>query len=88
MRKRFDYIHNVIGFSHADIVAWPNALRKRIRDIKERHLFLEHIGRAQYNPALPNYVSLRALTTKRDTEFCDEVAKVSVKKYNEFLKTL
>jgi mTERF domain-containing protein, mitochondrial len=88
LAKRFDYLHNVIGFSHDDIVRWPQVLRTRTPIIRQRHLFLKLLRRDNFDSTRENYVSPRALATGRDVEFCDNVAKVPVKQFNEFLKTL
>ncbi|VDO97731.1 unnamed protein product [Soboliphyme baturini] len=84
----FDYVHNSLGFSHEEILKWPRVLRERKSRIQERHEFLRKIGRAQYDPMKPNFVSLNALMNDRDRDFCFTVAKVPVSVYNEFLKTL
>lgn len=88
LMQRFDYVHNEMGISHKDIVAWPSVLRTRQHITQQRHLFMKHIGRAQFDPTKENFVSLQALVTGRDVEFCDKVAKVPVKQFNDFLKTL
>lgn len=51
-------------------------------------MFLESLGRAQYNPLLPGYVSLDAFIKTTDVEFCTDIAKSSVLSFNLFLKTL
>lgn len=86
--KRFEYIHNVIGFSHQDILAWPNVLRIRLMIIKPRHLFLKQLGRDQFDPKKENFVSLKSLALGRDVEFCEKFAKVPVQEFNDFMKTL
>lgn len=86
--QRFNYVHNEMGISHQDIVAWPSVLRTRMHITRQRHLFLKHIGRAQFDPTKENFVSLQGLVTGRDSEFCDKIAKVPVKQFNDFLKTL
>ncbi|OQV23500.1 putative Transcription termination factor 3, mitochondrial [Hypsibius exemplaris] len=85
---RFDYLHNVCHFPHAAIVQFPGALVVRKHVVKERHLFLKSIRRNQYDPTRPGYVSLEALVSGRDVEFCTEVAKTPVEVFNEFTKTL
>ncbi|XP_058030411.1 transcription termination factor 3, mitochondrial isoform X2 [Ahaetulla prasina] len=56
--------------------------------IKERHLFLKFLGRAQYDPEQPNYISLEKLIAMPDDVFCAEVAKAEVTDFEKFLKTL
>lgn len=84
----FTYLHQEAGLSHAQIVQFPAILRTRECVYKPRHQFLVHLGRAQFDPKEPNYVSPKALVTGIDAVFCENVAKTTVDKYNEFLKTL
>ncbi|KAH9372509.1 hypothetical protein HPB48_017825 [Haemaphysalis longicornis] len=84
----FTYLHQEAGLSHAQIVQFPAILRTRQCVYKPRHQFLVHLGRAQFDPKEPNYVSPKALVTGIDAVFCENVAKTTVDKYNEFLKTL
>jgi len=86
--KRFDYLHNVIGYSHNEIVQSARCLRTRTTIIRQRHLFLKLLRRDHFDSTRENYVSPKGLTAGRDVEFCERVAKVSVKQFNDFLKTL
>lgn len=85
---RFDYLHNQMCLTHAQILNWPDVFRTRLVIIRPRHLFLVHVGRAQYDPMKENFVPLKQLVSGRDSEFSMNVAKVPVKQYNDFLKTL
>uniref|UniRef100_A0A8C6BNN5 Mitochondrial transcription termination factor 3 n=1 Tax=Monodon monoceros TaxID=40151 RepID=A0A8C6BNN5_MONMO len=60
----------------------------RLFKVKERHLFLAYLGRAQYDPGKPNYISLDKLVSVPDEIFCEEMAKASVQDFEKFLKTL
>jgi len=86
--ERFQYLHNEIGISHSLLLNYPGALLHRQFDVKQRHLYLKALDRAQYDPTQESYISLKALVSGSDSDFCSEVTKTSVKKYNEFLKTL
>ena len=77
-----------MGISHNIIADWSTVLRSRTSVLKKRHLFLKHLGRDQYDPKKENYVSLRRFVTGRDRDFSYQVAKVPVKEFNDFLKTL
>lgn len=70
------------------IITWPEILTCREFRLKHRHLFLKTLGRAQYNPKLPNYVSLLTLVSGEDSDFAVEIGKSSLQAYNAFLKTL
>lgn len=69
------------------IVQEPEILSCRQIRLKERHLFLLKLNRAQYDPKKANYVSLKSLVSGTDAEFSTEIAKTSVDIFNTFLKT-
>uniref|UniRef100_A0A0A9WEF6 mTERF domain-containing protein 1, mitochondrial n=1 Tax=Lygus hesperus TaxID=30085 RepID=A0A0A9WEF6_LYGHE len=85
---RFSYIHNEMGISHSQIISQPDILTYRESRIRERHMFLKSIGKAQYDPKAPGYVSLKALMSSSDSDFCANVAKSTILVYNKFLKTM
>ncbi|XP_021921985.1 transcription termination factor 3, mitochondrial isoform X3 [Zootermopsis nevadensis] len=84
----FDYVHNVMKLTHQQIVDFPEILKSRTFRVKQRHLFLELLGRAQYNPKLEGYISPKAIVSGTDSEFCQAVAKSSVEAFNIFLKSI
>lgn len=73
---------------HKYIVNNPEVLLCRAFRLKQRHLFLEKLGRAQYDPKKENYVPLTALIKDTDPEFCKTYAKCNVSDFNIFLKNL
>ncbi|XP_004370812.1 transcription termination factor 3, mitochondrial [Trichechus manatus latirostris] len=88
LTETFDYVHNVMGIPHYIIVRFPQVFNTKLFKVKERHLFLTYLGRAQYDPAKPNYISLDKLVSIPDEIFSEEVAKASVQDFQKFLKTL
>ncbi|XP_059103683.1 transcription termination factor 3, mitochondrial [Peromyscus eremicus] len=88
LTETFDYVHNVMNIPHHIIVKFPQVFNTRVFKIKERHLFLTYLGKVQYDPAKPNYVSLDKFVSVPDEVFCKEIAKTSVKDFEKFLKTL
>ncbi|XP_015910378.1 transcription termination factor 3, mitochondrial [Parasteatoda tepidariorum] len=88
LKERFNILHNIMGLSHDRILEFPDALLTRGFILKQRHQYLVHLKRAQYNPEEPLYVSLKDLCTTSDSVFCEKCAKTSVSDFNEFLKTL
>ncbi|XP_019780663.2 transcription termination factor 3, mitochondrial isoform X2 [Tursiops truncatus] len=86
--ETFDYVHNVMCIPHHIIVKFPQVFNSRLFKVKERHLFLAYLGRAQYDPGKPNYISLDKLVSVPDEIFCEEMAKASVQDFEKFLKTL
>ncbi|KRT78288.1 hypothetical protein AMK59_7401 [Oryctes borbonicus] len=88
MCKTFDYIVNTMNIPQQMITEWPEVLTCREFRIKQRHLFLEALGKVQYDPKLPNYISLLSLVSGKDSEFAVDIAKSSLQAFNAFLKTL
>ncbi|XP_061682034.1 transcription termination factor 3, mitochondrial isoform X2 [Syngnathoides biaculeatus] len=84
----FDFLHNTMKVPHHLIAKSPQVLNTKFLRIKERHLFLEYLGRAQYNPDQANYVSLERLASSPDDTFCAEVALASPEDFFLFQKTL
>jgi mTERF domain-containing protein len=77
-----------MGLTHRQLVQWPKVFSTRLHIIKQRHRFLLLLHRAQYDETKENYVSLQALVSGRDAEFCAKVAKVPVDQYKQFLKCI
>lgn len=88
MLKQFELLHNVIGYPHKTLALFPSSLLCDWFITQPRHLFLVSLDRAQYSPLLPNYVHPGMLTGGEDKEFAEDVAKVNVNLYNQFMKTL
>ncbi|XP_058899613.1 transcription termination factor 3, mitochondrial [Kogia breviceps] len=86
--ETFDYVHHVMRVPHHIMVKFPQVFNSRLFKVKERHLFLAYLGRAQYDPGKPNYISLDKLVSVPDETFCEEMAKASVQDFEKFLKTL
>ncbi|KRZ76317.1 RuvB-like 1 [Trichinella papuae] len=88
LMKSFDYLHNAVGFSHETILSWPRCLRESSYKARARHQFLKRLKRDQFDPQRPNYVTVEAMLSGDDGEFCARVAKCPEAVYNEFLKQL
>ncbi|CAH2104734.1 unnamed protein product [Euphydryas editha] len=86
--ERFNYLHNIIKIPHDTLLHCPHVLLCRNFKVKQRHMFLESLGRAQYDPNKENYIPLKALIEKTDSEFCKIYAKCNIHDFNTFLKTL
>ncbi|XP_046428381.1 transcription termination factor 3, mitochondrial [Neodiprion fabricii] len=84
----FDYVHNIMKLSHDAITQQPLILTCRLHRIKQRHMFLKKLDRAQYDPEKPLYVPLRSIVLDSDSDFCMEFAKMPVETFNRFLKSL
>lgn len=88
LQKSFDYVHNVMGISHEQILQNPEILSCRASRMKERHQFLVKLKRDQFDPKKPNYVNLVTMVKDLDGVFATEVARSSAEAYNMFLKTM
>ncbi|KRX79750.1 RuvB-like 1, partial [Trichinella sp. T6] len=75
LMKSFDYLHNAVGFSHETILCWPRCLRESSCKARARHQFLKRLKRDQFDPQRPNYVTIEAMLSGDDGEFCARVAK-------------
>lgn len=74
--------------SHAFFSGSHQILNAKYLRIRERHLFLEYLGRAHYDPTRPSYISLERLVALPDETFCSEVALASLDDFERFQKTL
>ncbi|XP_051878880.1 transcription termination factor 3, mitochondrial [Pristis pectinata] len=86
--RLFDYLHNTMGIPHHLITTFPQVFNAKFLRVKDRHLFLEYLGRAQYDPSLPNYISLDKLVATPDDVFCVTLAKATLQDFETFQKTL
>jgi len=84
----FEVLHCEAGIPHHILAHFPTALTAKPLEVAERHQFLTSLGRAQYDPGKPQYVSPTALTEGSDLEFVEKVARSTIQLYNAFLKTL
>ncbi|XP_043282193.1 transcription termination factor 3, mitochondrial [Venturia canescens] len=84
----FDYVHNTMKLPHEIIVKQAMMLTCRIERIRSRHEYLRALGKVQYDPTQPMYVSPTALIAGTDLDFCRNVAKTTIETYDLFLKTL
>jgi len=84
----FEILHCEAGIPHHILAHFPTALTSKPQEVAERHQFLTSLGRAQYDPGKPQYVSPAALTEGSDLEFAENVARSTIQLFNAFLKTL
>ncbi|KAM9838764.1 transcription termination factor 3, mitochondrial [Aulostomus maculatus] len=84
----FDFLHNTMKIPHHLIIKFPQVFNSKYLRIRERHLFLQYLGKAQYDPSQPNYISLDRLVSLPDETFCTELASATLEDFCLFLKTL
>ncbi|NWH56276.1 MTEF3 factor, partial [Geococcyx californianus] len=88
LKQTFDYLHNIMGIPHHILTRFPQVFNSKLLRIRERHMFLKFLGKAQYDPTQPSYISLDQLVSLPDEVFCAEIAKASMQDFEKFLKTL
>ncbi|TRY83266.1 hypothetical protein DNTS_032522 [Danionella cerebrum] len=88
LAKIFNFVHNTMNVPHALIVKFPQVFNSKFLRISERHMFLEYLGRAQYNPSQPGFISLDRLVSLPDEVFCSELAQATLEDFERFQKTL
>jgi len=88
LQSSFNMAHHTMGLSHEAILQYPLILTRKSLFLKTRHLFLKKLGRDQYNPKKPNYISPKVLYEESDADFCEFGAHVTVELYNKFLMTI
>ncbi|XP_027891797.1 transcription termination factor 3, mitochondrial isoform X1 [Xiphophorus couchianus] len=84
----FDFVHNTMKVPHHLITKFPQVLNSKFLRLRERHLFLEYLGKAQYDPDLPSYISLDRLASLPDENFCTDLAMAALEDFYLFQKTL
>ncbi|OTF76889.1 mTERF domain-containing protein 1, mitochondrial-like protein [Euroglyphus maynei] len=88
MVQSFEYVNTTMKISHEQVLNFPLILLRRVRLIRERHLYLKSLNRDQYDPNKPLYVPLNAFYQLDDSQFCIEYAKTCIDDFNRFLKTI
>ncbi|XP_003744272.1 transcription termination factor 3, mitochondrial [Galendromus occidentalis] len=85
---RFQVLHLDIGYPHEVLVSDPRALLSRASRLKERHAFLKHVGRDQFDRTMPGYISPSVIARGTDEVFVEEVAKSTKEVFEDFIKSL
>lgn len=86
--EKFDFLHNQMKISHRQLVDEPLVFLSRQHRLEQRHKFLRHLKKAQYDRTQPLYTSLTNLVSGTDEEFVMNVARSNLATYETFLKTL
>ncbi|XP_031616844.1 transcription termination factor 3, mitochondrial [Contarinia nasturtii] len=86
--ERYDFVSHHMKIENSQLAMTPFILTNRLFRIKERHGFLKHIKRAQYNPKLPLYISLDDLCIGTDETFAENIAKRPYEEFESYLRTL
>lgn len=82
------YFVHLQGYNLTIWYMLPQVLNTKYLRIRERHMFLDYLGKAQYDPTLPNYISLDRLVSLPDETFCMTLALATLEDFYLFQKTL
>ncbi|OQR79598.1 mTERF domain-containing protein 1 [Tropilaelaps mercedesae] len=83
--KRFKLIRKM-GLEHEAIVDFPKIFLLRDYQLEQRLGFLEHLGRAQFDPEKPNYISAKDIAVKESNKFAKKTAKSTVGEFQDYIK--
>lgn len=86
--ERFDYAHSVMNLSHARLIQSPEIFYCRKRRLEQRHGYLLHLKRAQYNPTKDLFVSFKRLSEGNDEEFAVNIARTTYQDFEQYLRSL
>lgn len=74
--------------TNEEISDFPGAFGTRIQLVYERHEYLKKLNKAQYKRDQPGYISLFALYTGADQDFCQNHQLGEVSDFWKFIKTI
>ena len=82
----FDILHNTGNIKHGLMVRFPEVFLTEERQVRDRIVYLKLLGRDQFDPELPLYVPLTAISIASDEVFATKYARTSEADYDLFLK--
>lgn len=85
VRNNFNYARYIMNYQLRLLLKYPSILYVDHHKVKEKHLFLHTLGRAQFDPTKENYVCPNDFLLPPE-EFADTVAKSSADMFYKFLK--
>jgi len=88
IEANYNYITKVMKLNEQQIVSYPPILQAPLLLIKTRYAFLKHLERLQFDPTLPNYISVKRLIEPIETKFVEKYAKSNLIEYKNFLKSI
>lgn len=86
--ERYDFLIQQMKLTNEQIITCPSILRAKLHRIEERHKFLKHLKRVQYDPTKELYVSLDGIAKCSDEEFVDKCARSNMEEFDRFLRTM
>lgn len=77
-----------MGIAHDRLLLAPEILYCREHRLRQRHKYLQTLGKAQYDPTRDLFVSFKQLAEGSDSEFALNVARTSYADFETFLRTM
>ena len=88
LEANYNYITQVLKLNNEQILSHPPILQVPLYLIKTRYSFLKSLNRVQFDPTLPNFISVKNMIQTEDKEFIHKYAKSSLQEFQKFLKTI
>ncbi|CAD5234690.1 unnamed protein product [Bursaphelenchus xylophilus] len=88
LNNTYNFLHQVMQIENEQIVEFPMVLRCSVSMLRRRFEFLKRLQKAQFNPELPDYISLQKVLHPSDKYFAEKICSTPLADYQAFLKTL
>lgn len=88
IEANFNYLTSVLKLTNQQIESYPPILQTPLLLIRTRYAFLKHLKRVQFDPTLPNYISLKSMIEPDEAKFIANLRESSLDEYKKFLKTI
>lgn len=85
--EKFKYCFEKLNASPSSIARCPRLFQCSMKRIRERHLYLVHMGRFKEHMIIDDY-GLGVILTSTDLQFATKVAKSSKEDFDQFRKNL
>ena len=85
--EKFKYCYDKLYASPSSIAKCPRIFQCSMKRMKERHLFLVHLGRLKEDMIIDDY-GLGVILTSPDSQFASKVAKSTKEDFDQFRKSL
>lgn len=83
LREKWNYCYETMNVSPTCIARCPRVFQCSLKRIKERHLYLKHLGLIKDEMIIDDY-GLGLIVTTSDKRFAEKVAKMSLDEFDEF----
>lgn len=87
LKEKWTYCYAKINVSPSSIARCPRVFQCSLKRIKERHLYLKHLGLVKDEMRIDDY-GLGLIITNSDKKFAEKVARMSLDEFDEFRKEL